>query len=863
MLACMRRHHLRPKGVALGILIVMFSVTGLGLYLWLVTGLPAVDDLSLYATMPSSYVYDRHGRLLFEMPPPHTGSHSPVPLAEVPEALRQATIATEDATFYTNPGVDLVAIVRALWIDLRGGEVLSGGSTITQQLARNLLLSPEERYERTLKRKLREAILAWRLTRRYSKDEILALYLNEIYYGNLAYGVQAAAQAYFDKDVRDLDLAECALLAGLPQAPAVYNPLENLQAAKERQAVVLELMIGQGFITAEQARLAKEEKLYLASAPFDIRAPHFVMYVRGLLEQELGLARLEQGGLKIYTTLDLDLNETARDVARFRLARLSECDGQVKDCPPGGRNARNAALVALDPQTGEILAMLGSPDYFSARIDGAVNGATALRQPGSSIKPLTYAAAFASGKLTPATMMLDVRTSFVTREGASYVPLNYDLQFHGPVRLREAMASSYNLLAVKVLDTVGVEAMTGLARRLGITTFDDPNRLGLAVTLGGGEVRLLELTAAYSAFANGGYKVQPRAILRVEDADGQILWSQSPVSSSPTSKAEGERVLDERVAYLISDILSDDLARIPSFGDGSVLELSRSAAVKTGTTTDFRDNWTVGYTPDLVVGVWVGNADNEAMRDISGISGAAPIWHDFMEAALKGRPLREFERPDGLVEVEVCALSGLLPSSDCPHRVKELFLAGTEPTGTCTMHKRIAVDRTTGLRATAATPPERIAERVYTILPPAAQEWARQQGIQQLPAVEPSAVSRFRQTEIEPSTNPKSRIVILSEAKDENPELLMVGPDAGSVYQLDPALPRESQRIVVSAVAGNGATLVEVTLYVDGHPLARFSAPPYRVMWQLAPGDHRFWAEGVDIDGNRIRSEEVGVRVDP
>lgn len=854
MLARARRRRLRPKGVALGILVVMIAITGLGLYLWLASGLPAVDDLSGYMVMPSSYVYDRYGRLLFEMPPPHTGSHTPVPLTEIPEALRQATIATEDANFYTNPGVDAVAIIRAVWLNLRGGEILSGGSTITQQLARNLLLSPEERYEQTLKRKLREAILAWRLTQRYSKDEILALYLNEIYYGNLAYGVQAAAQAYFDKDVRDLDLAECALLAGLPQSPFYYNPLENLKATKARQAVVLGLMVKQGYITAEQARLAKEEKLYLASAPFDIQAPHFVMYVRGLLEQELGLARLEQGGLRIYTTLDLDLNEAARDLTRYRLARLAECDGQVQDCPPGGRNVRNAALIAIEPQTGEILAMLGSPDYFSTRIDGAVNGTTALRQPGSSIKPITYAAAFAGGKLTPATMMLDVRKSFVTREGASYVPLNYDLQFHGPVRLREALASSYNLLAVKVLDTIGIEAMAGLARQMGITTFDDPDRLGLAVTLGGGEVRLLELAAAYGAFANGGYRVKPKAILRVEDADGQILWSQAPAFSSAETTEE-ERVLDERVAYLLSDILSDDLARIPSFGDASVLELSRPAAVKTGTTTDYRDNWTVGYTPNLVVGVWVGNADNETMRNISGISGAAPIWHDFMETALKGRPMREFPQPDGLVEVEVCALSGLLPEPDCPHRITELFLAGTEPTQSCTMHQRIAVDRATGQPATTATPPEQIVERVYTILPPEAQEWGRQQGIQELPKEQLSSAS-YRPSTVsgQQGATPESEI--------QSPRLIMVGPDAGAVYQLDPRLPRESQRIVVSAVAGGGTKLVKVVLYVDGHALASFSAPPYKAMWQLEAGEHHFWAEGVDAGGNTVQSEKVRIGVE-
>ena len=417
----MRIHPVRHRVYAgLGVLLVLIAAAGLGLYLWLLADLPPLRDpaagaegsLYGYAATPSSKIFDRYGRLLFEMPPPHAGRHSPVPLGEVPLVLRQALVATEDSTFYQTPGVDAWAIVRAVWINLRGGEVLSGGSTLTQQLARNLLLRPEERYERTMTRKLREAILAWRMARHYSKDEILALYLNEIYFGNLAYGVEAAAQAYFGKHVRDLDLAECAMLAGLPQAPAYYNPLENLEAAKERQGVVLDLMVREGYIRQEEANLARREKLYFASAPFDIQAPHFVMYVRGLLEQALGLERLERGGLEVYTTLDLDLNETARDVIRHRLASLAQCRGVnglasgPANCPPGGHNVRNAALVALDPRTGEILAMVGSPDYFSARIDGAVNGTTALRQPGSSIKPLTYAAAFAQGDLTPATMML-------------------------------------------------------------------------------------------------------------------------------------------------------------------------------------------------------------------------------------------------------------------------------------------------------------------------------------------------------------------------------------------------------------------------------------------------------------------------
>jgi 1A family penicillin-binding protein len=846
------RHRYSQVGRRLWFVMALFFTlilaAGLGVYYWLLADLPSLDDpasLYDYAAAPSSKIYDRNDRLLFEMPPPYSGFHSPVPLDEMPEALRQAVVATEDAGFYENPGVDFKAILRAAWWNLTSGHIVSGASTITQQLARNLLMSPEERYDQSYGRKLREAILACRITRRYSKDEILALYLNEIYFGNLAYGVKAAAQTHFGKQVRDLDLAECALLAGLPQSPPMYNPFENMEAAKKRQAVVLGLMVNQGYITADEARQAREEKLYFASAPFDIRAPHFVMYVRGLLEQELGLERLEQGGLNIYTTLDLNLNETARDVVRYRLERLAECNGQTADCPPGGRNVRNAALVALDPQTGEILAMLGSPDYFSVRIDGAVNGTTALRQPGSSIKPITYAAAFESGSgsggdtLTPASMMLDVRSSFVTREGESYVPLNYDLQFRGPVLLREALASSYNLIAVKVLDTIGVETMTGLARQLGITTFDDPDRLGLAVTLGGGEVRLLEETAAYAAFSNGGHTVQPIAVLRVEDADGHLLWSQAP--------GMGERVLDERVAYLVSNILSDNTARIPSFGEESVLNLRRPAAAKTGTTTDFRDNWTVGYTPDLVVGVWAGNADNEPTREISGVSGAAPIWHDFMEAALKGTPVHDFQRPDGLVEVEVCALSGLLPGPDCPHRVKELFLAGTEPTETCTMHQRIAIDRATGLRATADTPPERIVEKVYTILPPEAQEWARAEGIPEPPPV------------VEQQAASGGQRVALAPGRDL--PLAMGSPDDGAVYRLDPSLPREAQQIEVLAYGGRGVSPAEVTLLVDGQPLARFGAPPYKTLWRLEPGTHVFSAEGVTVSGQRVVSDEVWVEV--
>jgi 1A family penicillin-binding protein len=813
--------------------IIALLVAGGVLYAWLVAGLPSFHDLYGQAIAPTTKIYDRHGRLLYEIIDPHAGKHTPLPLDEIPLHLRQATIATEDANFYANPGVDLRAILRALVINLRGGEVISGGSTITQQLARNLLLSPEECFERSLARKLRESILAWRLARAYSKDEILALYLNEIYYGNLAYGVEAAAQAYFGKSVGELDLAECALLAGLPQSPATYNPLENPQAARERQAVVLELMARNGYINEEDARLAEEEQLHFAAVPFPIRAPHFVMYVWGLLEKRFGLEELYRGGLEVHTTLDLDMQETAQSIARRRLAILA--DRPRRDLPDP--NLHNAALVALDPNSGEVLTMLGSPDYFDPEIDGAVNCALTPRQPGSSIKPITYAAAFAQG-YTPATMILDVRTAFLTKEGEPYVPLNYDLTFHGPVLARQALASSYNLPAVKVLDDVGLDKMTALARDLGVTTFDDSERFGLSLTLGGGEVRLLELTAAYAAFANGGHEVEPVAILRVEDSGGDVLYERKP--------GLGERVLDERIAYLITDILSDDQARMPAFGEGSVLNLSRPAAVKTGTTTDWRDNWTIGYTPHFAVGVWAGNADNSPMRHVSGVTGAAPIWHDFMEEVLEARPVEQFIEPAGLTRVEVCTLSGQLPNPYCPHRRTELFIAGTEPTETCEMHQLFALDAVTGQLAVSDTPPERIVEYVSTVLPAEAVEWGRERGLDIgywiLEAGNRNQATRNAKLE---TRNP----------------LIITSPHEGSVYRLDPALPRSDQRIEIAARAGDGVSVDRLTLYVDEEPLVSFAVSPYRAMWPLAPGEHAITAVGYDSAGNRLESQPVHITV--
>ena len=877
-----RRRKIATILITIAILFILAAMAAI--QHWLLVDLPRPNELYQHTSAPSTKIYDRHGTLLYEITDPHQGLHTPLTLEEIPAACVEATIATEDATFYSNPGVDAWAILRALYINVKGGEVLSGGSTITQQLARNLLLSPEERTEVSLTRKLREAILAWRLARTYSKNEVLTLYLNETYYGNLAYGIEAASRAYFGKHAAELDLAECAMLAGLPQSPANYNPLENPEAAKVRQRIVLDLMAKQGFATAAEANSGHREKLGFAAIPFPIEAPHFVMFIRGELERKYGLEAIYRQGLQVYTTLDLNMQKTARRIIRYRLADLAE---RKDGLPP--RNVRNAAVVVMDPYSGQILTMLGSPDYFDPRIDGAVNATMATRQPGSSIKPVTYAAAFdpviaaAYGyqPLTPASMMVDVRTAFVTKEGQPYVPQNYDRTWRGPVLLRQSLASSFNLIAVKVLDYIGLDTMVDLARSLGITTFDH-KEFGLALTLGGGEVRLVELTAAYGAFANGGRKVEPVTITGITDHSGNLIYE------LPRTLNPGPPVMDERTAYLITDILSDNYARRSTFGENSPLRLSRPAAAKTGTTQDWRDNWTVGYTPELVVGVWAGNADNEPMRYVSGVTGAAPIWRDLMEELHKGRPAHDFQRPGGLIEKTVCVDNGLLPASSpvvsrppsavssidnsqlladnsqfpasCPHTITELFIAGAEPQRIDDWHQTVALDRRTGLRAGAGCPLDFVTFQTFICYPAEAQAWARKQGVPQPPDIysplcpnQPTPLQSqpvnlpavaTRQPPNHPTTKPSTQLIFTS-------------PDQGSVFRLVPNIPAEKQKIRVSVRPADGVDIQRVSLLVNGQPLT----DGFETLWQMSPGEYKFEAVGVDMAGNELRSGTVTVQV--
>jgi len=795
-------------------------------YFWLFAGLPSINQLEAGLALPSTRIYDRNHVLLYEILPPEQGRNTALMLDEIPDFCEQAVIAVEDANFYSHPGVDVVGIARALVINVRGGEILAGGSTITQQTARNLLLDPQQRSERTLRRKLREAILAIRLQNAYSKGEILALYLNQTYFGNLAYGIDGAARTYFGKSATELSLAECALLAGIIQNPAYNDPLSQPEQAETRREIALGLMVQESYITQTQSEAAMADALQFAATRFPIEAPHFVMAVWKQLERDFP-DQLYQDGLDVITTVDLNWQNTAQQIVQRQLESINH--------PPiGGRtpaNANNAALVAIDPYTGQVLTMLGSPDYFDEAIDGAVNAALALRQPGSALKPFTYAAAMNpehENPWTAATMVMDIETPFVTRRLESYTPANYGLVEHGPVLVREALASSYNIPPVVALNEIGIDTMVQLVDNAGLSTLAANTNVDLSITLGGGEVRLLDMVQAYSILPNGGYRIEPLMILRVKTRAGDTLyeWQQPGLT---------RRVLDEQVAFIITDILSDDEARIPSFGRNSALSIGRPAAAKTGTTTDFRDNWVVGYTPNLVVGVWVGNADNTPMTDITGVTGAAPIWNDFLRAVLLGQPELNFQRPEGLHRVEICALSGLLPTPACELRRQEWFIPGTEPTEHDSFYQPFEIDRETGLLADENTPPERRIEQVFIVLPQEARDWGVRNGIRQPP---PGA---------------EAQII------DDTSEVRLLEPDPYTIFEISPLIPADSQRIRLTVAAPQGTQSVTYTL--NGREIGTVTESPWVLWWPLQIGTHQLIAAATLANGATQTSDSLSFSV--
>ncbi len=735
----------------------------------------------------TTVVYDRTGQsVIYEVIDPAGGDRQWVRVTDIPRYFLDATVAIEDSSFYRNPGFDLQGMGRALWSDLTGGH-LQGGSTITQQLVRNVLMDEAERLSVSVDRKVKEVILATEISRLYDKNQILEWYVNTNFYGGLAYGIEAASQQYFSKPARDLTLAEAAMLAAIPQYP-LQNPIDNPQAAKLRQGIVLQSMASQGYITQDQAEAAFAEQIAVQpfSDRFDIIAPHFSTYVRAESESilnDLGLdgpRLVTRGGLRIYTTLDLDLQLQAECVARSQVMRLDGNDPFVTENTSAGtpcvaasylpavpsgmvgvdREVTNAGVVVMRAETGEVMAMVGSVDFWDQGIQGSYNVTTAQRQPASAFKPIVYTAAFLQGPvpgypngITAATMTYDVPITF-DNGGQPYTPVNIDRRYHGPMSLREALGSSYNVPPVQMAYVIGLGPIVRTAHRLGINSLNQASQYGLALALGSGEVSLMDLTYAYNVFNTGGYMVgmpahkgegapgfrtlNPVTVLRIEDANGQVLWQYGP----ETNTFQRRLILEPGLAYIMTDMLADQEAREPGFGADNPLELSRPAAAKTGTSNDNRDSWTVGYTPQIVTGVWVGNNNNHSMNDVTGVTGAAPIWHAVMEYVhtRDSLPNEEWARPSTVVERVVCQTSGWLPTRYCP-QVRELFYVDpargidTQPTQADVYWNTYAVNVCTGRLATASSAPSCVKDEIYFDYPPEARTWALDTG-QRLPPTE-------------------------------------------------------------------------------------------------------------------------------
>ncbi len=646
-------------------------------YWFILKDLPKATDLVNHQPTLSTKIYDRHNVLLFTFYKDQ--NRTLMALKDIPAHFKLATLAIEDSQFYNHQGVSFKGISRSIKQIIFNQE-LQGGSTITQQLIKNALLTPE----RTLVRKLKELILTFEVELIYSKDQILEMYLNQVSYGGTAYGAEQASQTYFGKSIKDVNLAEAALLAGLPASPTTYSPFgSNPYLSIYRQHQVLNRMVEERYVAPLEAELAKQQKILLAPQTQNIKAPHFVMYIKDLLVKQFGETMVEQGGLNVITSLDFNLQKQAQTLVTQEINQLFPL------------HITNGAALITIPKTGEILAMVGSRDYFDTQRDGQVNLTTALRQPGSAIKPVNYSVALTSG-YTAASVIQDSPVTYDIPGSKPYSPVNYDGKFHGTVTLRLALANSYNVPAVKVLASYGVDKMINQGKNLGITTWNQPERYGLSLTLGGAEVKMVDMAVVFATFANQGLKVNLHPILKVTDSKNKLLLdfscddipkitlSQAAVAAPQHQTCQPDPVLNPNVAYLLTDILSDPYARSQAFGLRTYLNIpNHQVAVKTGTTNDKRDNWTIGYTTDYLVAVWVGNNDNTPMAQVaSGITGASPIWNKIMVQLLKDKPGHKFIPPANLVKANICTLTGQLTCEGCPSK-EEFFIPGTEPTQHC------------------------------------------------------------------------------------------------------------------------------------------------------------------------------------
>lgn len=616
--------------------LILFICTGFLCYILFFLPLPV--HLTSFADTAPIRIYDRNGILLYEQKGQSYQDRTHLSL--LPDYLIDATLAIEDQRFYEHGGIDTLAILRAIWSNVQSNAIVSGASTIDQQLIRNILGTERPR---SVENKIWESLYALRISTMYSKDTILEQYFRTIYYGNQAYGITTASKKYFGKEPYDLDLAESSFLAGIPQNPALYNPFTNFENTKKRQKEVLNALVAQKKIELAEAEKAFAQDIRFISSEKNIQAPHFVFFVLNQLKDTLSQ------NTDIHTTLDAYLQESIQEKINYHLTQLQ------------GKNVTNAAAMVLS-NDGQIIAMIGSKDFFDSQIDGQVNVVVNPRQPGSTLKPFLYLAAFEKG-WTPATSILDIPTKFSTAEGTPYTPQNYDQNFRGMVLLREALANSYNIPAVKALDFVGVSNFIHFLERFGITSLEnDADFYGLALALGDGEISLYNLVKAYSILGNQGIQKPIRYILA------------GPSSGTSTE----EKIINPEIAYLITDILKDEGARTESFGENSVLSVP-GYSVKTGTSRNFKDNWTIGYSADFTIGVWVGNNDASSMKNISGVEGAGPIFQDVASLLNSTYGIKEIKKPENIIEKTICWPSGKLASADCPEKRQEIFIPGTEP----------------------------------------------------------------------------------------------------------------------------------------------------------------------------------------
>lgn len=641
---------------------------------YLFWGLPNPLALTTHPAPASTKLLDRNGKLIYEIYIDER--RTPITLASLPKYAWQATLAAEDKDFYNHSGVSFTGIARAFINTFFKGN-LQGGSTITQQLVKKALLNDD----RTIKRKAREFVLSAAVEILYKKDQILEFYLNQIPYGGTAYGLESASQTYFGKSAHDLDLAEAALLAGLPQAPSLYSPFGSRpELGKQRQIYVLDEMVKDKFISQEEYDAAAHEELKFIT-PNKLQAPHFSLWVKDLLIDKYGIDKITQEGLVVTTTLDLDLQNFAQDAVATEVGKLKSA------------HVGNGAVLVTQPKTGQILAMVGSKDYFNTADDGNVNVTLAHRQPGSSIKPIIYAANIDRKLITASTMFADKPTCFLQANQEPYCPSNYDNSWHGPTQVRFALGNSFNIPAVKNLVLGGLENFIASSSAFGLKTYTDPTKYGPSLALGGGEVTMLDMATAYSVLANTGNRVDLNPILKVADKNGKVL-EEAPKLPSNT------RVISEGSAFIVSHLLLDNGARTAAFGPSSYLNVSGhpEVSVKTGTTNDKRDNWTIGFTPDVLVAVWVGNNNNTPMSAVaSGVTGASPIWNKVIGFYLKGKAQRWPIQPPDVVGALVCSLSGLKAADgipDCAPRY-EYFLTGTVPPVQSDLHRNIAIFKPT------------------------------------------------------------------------------------------------------------------------------------------------------------------------